>query len=378
MVEAADRDRLFSKRKAISALFPYAILLEQEGHQGMVDAILRTARASHFGKFVWHRTQPYLAPLFDQRSIDSLDRVVVLASPHMTWGYTLDGPEAVVRWSAAVSAVAYTEEISQSVVDALLQIVVVDSLQSHIPAEIWTWLKRRPSLPPVCRGRKGGTRPDIVHYVRLLGDIEILKSYYLIVWSEWRFHSRPTINEMVTSIKEDFGGIEMRSHREDLLKRLDDILKQFDRGLEYFKQRYPSLEEDTMGRTKSQYETLKQALVEMDVGEMKALACASPELISSSSLDTDPFGLAQDPPLALRLSCVCGLKGGCHSPRFVRLISSLAFDLPTVPRCSDRHPIQVLPAAGTVAGHCVSALRSLRTYLDLTFIILPRSGFASP
>ena len=303
----------------------------------MVDAILCAARASYFGKFMWHRTQPYLAPLFDPQSSHTLDRAVVLASPHVAWGDILDSPEAVSRWSAAVSVVSYSEEIGQSVVDALLQIAAVDSLRPHIPTDIWAWLERQPSLPPVCRGRKGGTWPQIVHHVRLLGDIEILKSYFLLVWSEWRFHSGPSLNEMVTSIKEDFSGIKMRSHRDDLLRRLDHILEQFDRGLEYFKQHYPSLEADIVGQTKSQYEMLMQVLVEMDMGEMKTPACASPELISSSSWNTDPFGLAQDPPLALHPFSVCGLKrGGCHSPRFVRLISSLAFDLLTVPCCSNR------------------------------------------
>ena len=342
----------------------------------MVDAILCAARASYFGKFMWHRTQPYLAPLFDPQSSHTLDRAVVLASPHVAWGDILDSPEAVARWSAAVSVVSYSEEIGQSVVDSLLQIAAVDSLRPHIPTDIWAWLERQPSLPPVCRGRKGGTWPQIVHHVRLLGDTEILKSYFLLVWSEWRFHSGPSLNEMVTSIKEDFSGIKMRNHREDLLRRLDHILEQFDRGLEYFKQHYPSLEADIVGQTKSQYEMLKQVLVEMDMGEMKTPACASPELISSSSWNTDPFGLAQDPTLALRLSRVCSLKRGCHSPRFVRLISSLAFDLLTVPCCSNRRcSHRRILSRFTTSRHCGGALRfgpSVFSYLSR--VIIHHSG----
>ena len=39
MVGASDSDQNISKRKAINTLFPYAIFLEQDGQQGMMDTI---------------------------------------------------------------------------------------------------------------------------------------------------------------------------------------------------------------------------------------------------------------------------------------------------------------------------------------------------
>ena len=146
MVGDANQDLIFSKRKAICALFPYAILLEQGGNQGMVDLIFRASRASLSGKFMWRRLQPYITSLFDEPSRPSLDRVVALVSPHVRWNAMSSGAEAVTRWAAAAMRVQYTEDVGQSVVDALLQIACNDSLRRHVPAEIWEWLKRRP--PP--------------------------------------------------------------------------------------------------------------------------------------------------------------------------------------------------------------------------------------
>jgi hypothetical protein len=41
---------------------------------------------------------------------------------------------------------------------------------------------------------------------------------------------------MSAAIREDFGGIEMGPHREDLIKQVDHVLAQLDRGLGYLKQ----------------------------------------------------------------------------------------------------------------------------------------------
>jgi hypothetical protein len=91
----------------------------------------------------------------------------------------------VAGWAVAASAVPYTEEAGQSVVDILLHIASVDSLRPHIPTGIWTWLNKRPSLPPKCVGRSRGSSGDVVRQVRALRDTEILKSYLLLVLSEW-------------------------------------------------------------------------------------------------------------------------------------------------------------------------------------------------
>ena len=293
VVATADRDHIFSKRKAISALFPYAILLEQEGHQGMVDVILSAARASHFGKFMWNRTNPYIIPLFDKQSPPSLDRVVALASPHVAWDTMLDGTNAVARWAAATSAVPYTEEVGQSVVDALLQIVSITSLRSHIPIDLWTWLKRRPSLPPVSRGQKLACQPEAIHYIRGLGDIEILKSFFLLMFSEWSYFY-DAVYEIETSIREDFSGIQMQEHRKDLRRQLDHVLEQLDRGLEYIKQQKPLMDKIEVGMMKDLYKVLRSALLEVDKEDVNVQACAYPKSIPSGP-GINLFELVQEP-----------------------------------------------------------------------------------
>ena len=281
VVATADRRQIFSKRKAISALFPYAILLGQGGHQGMVDAILSAARASHFGRFMWRRTNPYIIPLFDEQSPHSLNQVIALASPHVAWDGMSDGKNAVARWVAAASAIPYTEEVGQSVVEALLQIVSVTSLRSHIPIDLWTWLKRRPPLPPVSRGQELACSPEVIHYVRGLGDIEILKPFFLIL-SQWSHHTNPSLNEMGISIREDFSGIQMREHRKDLGKQLDHVLEQLDRGFEFVQQWRQLMNEPEFRLMKGGYEMLKNVFLEVDREDANAQACAYPKFI--------PFG----------------------------------------------------------------------------------------
>ena len=129
MVEAADRDIISSKRKAISAVFPYAMLLEQGGRRGMVDVILRTARNSYLKGFMWYPIRSYIATLLDDEIPPSLNLVVVLTSPHASWSNVLDGPKAVVRW-------ATVPRLGWSMLDALLQISSVDSLRPHVPVDI--------------------------------------------------------------------------------------------------------------------------------------------------------------------------------------------------------------------------------------------------
>ena len=275
MIEDSNRDLIFSKRKAISALFPYAISLEQSGYSRMTDVILSAARVSYFGKFMWHRVQPYVTALFDKEIPPSLNRVVVLASPYVAWDDVLDGKQAVIRWAAAISAVPYTEEVGQSVVDALLQIAALDSLRPHIPMESWVFLKKVSSLPPVCRGRTGVNQARVVHHIRGLGDIEILKSYFLLVWSEWKFLQEFAIRAMVTSIREDFGGVGMQHHREDLIGRLDDILQELDRGPEYLKQHRPSMDFFGFAAAITGYTKLKAELREGDRKVVSTPACTS-------------------------------------------------------------------------------------------------------
>ena len=259
MVEAADSDLVISKRKAINTLFPYAIFLEQGGRQEMIDAVLRTARVadskfSNLGKFMWHRVVLYISRLFEKRSPTSLNRIITLISPYVPWTGALNNKIAVSRWAAAALATPHTEEVDRNVVDALFQITTIDFLRPHIPIEIWRWLKRRPSLPPVYRGVQWAAYLGTVAYVRTLGDINILTSLFLLVWSDQCTPHLTNLREMESSIRQDFGGAKMKRHREDLIERLDRVLLLLDRMED------PSYVQVTRVR----YTKLKDVLLEVD------------------------------------------------------------------------------------------------------------------
>jgi len=183
-------------------------------------------------------------------------------------------------------AVPYTEEVCQSVVDTLLQIASVRHLEPYIPVEIWAWLKERPYLPPICTGRWKGTMGRVVRRVRKLGDVEILESYFLLVWSEWDFICRNGFTEIRTSIREDFGGIGMGCRREVLIKRLDHVLGELDRGLEHLKEQNPDLDEDHIPEAREQYEELREVLLEVDKEASEILTRTTFRLISLFNLLT--------------------------------------------------------------------------------------------
>ena len=170
MAEAVDPGLIMLKRKAICALLPYAIRLEQGGHQEMVDVLARITGAINPEGFMWRRI--------------NVDQFLALASPHVPWG---DGPHdkiVVAKWALAVSVIPHTEEVGRRVVEVLLHTASVDSLRPSIPVGTWAWLKKRPSLPSLSSARSKGSRGDIVRQVRSLGDVEILTSYILLIWSE--------------------------------------------------------------------------------------------------------------------------------------------------------------------------------------------------
>lgn len=254
MAEGADPNQIFRKRKAISALIPYAVCVaRRDGQQQMVNGFLRVARASNqnSGEFIWHRVGRYITPLFNKPMTPSSNSVIILASSHVHWLGQLD-ETVVTGWAAVASETPYTEEIGQKVVDTLLRIAYFDSLRPH-------------------------------------GDIEILKSYFLVVWSEWdpiEYYVGPStqrryggLREMRTSIQEDFGGIGVGRHREDLINRLDYILGQLHLGLEYLKPRKPSLEDNSVQEAKEQYGELKKLLLEVEGKAVNILTRTSPRSI---------------------------------------------------------------------------------------------------
>jgi len=282
MVKPIDLGLIQSKHKAIIALFPYAVRLGRSGKQRMVDISLRAAIALGPEVLTWHRANPFIMRPSSTQTPPSPDWIITLASTHVSWDEEPYDENMVARWAAAASALPHTEEVGQSVVGTLFHIASVDSLRPHIPVDIWTWLKNQPSLPPEYSGRSGGSRGGVVRQVRALGDIEILKSYLLLIWSEWdHIDDQPSggLTEMQVSIREDFSGIEMWRYRRDLVKRLDHILGQLDRGLDYLQQHKPSLDTHHISCAKTQYSELKGVLLEVDVGAMDGLSRKPPRLI---------------------------------------------------------------------------------------------------
>ena len=288
MVCVWDPDQIGSKHKATTALFPYAVQRELDGEGGMIDAFFGVVRASKLGTFA---IGPLIATLFDEESPDSMNRVIALASPYAPWNPEDSHSGMVTRWAAAVLAVPYAEEIGQSAVDTLLQIASLDFFQPYIPADVWGLLKKRPSLPPVCAGRSRGTTECVVRRVRGFGDLEILNSYFLLVWSEWDDIHPEGLAVMCASIRQDFSGIGMGGHRGDLIERLDYILEQLDQGMGYHKHRGPRIGEDPQ-RVERQYQELKETLLEVDRESMEILT-RTPTRSTNLSINSPPLVSAE-------------------------------------------------------------------------------------
>ena len=107
-------------------------------------------------------------------------------------------------------------------------------------------------------------RDNVVRIIRMLGDTEILKSYLLLVWSEWDDLRSGGFNVMCASIQEDFSGTGMGDHRQALLQHLDHVLEQLGLGLEPLRQYKPSLDEGDIQRMVGQYGKLREILLEVD------------------------------------------------------------------------------------------------------------------
>ena len=167
----------------------------------------------------------------------------------------------------ATSADPYADDVDRGVVDTLLRIASIDALRQHIPVSIWLWSNNQTFLLPAWLGWYM-RRQEVVRQVRALGDIEILKSYFLLVWLDWRHLYDSALTEMCTSIREDFSGTGMGHHRGDLIERLDHTLGQLDRGPEYLKMRLkkhrPDLRLADTEIAKGQYRELKRVLLEVD------------------------------------------------------------------------------------------------------------------
>ena len=282
LADARDQDTLRRKRKAITALFPYAVWQERDKQHAILDVFLHATKTSQSDEFLWHRVKPFVNTLFNGASDVSLKRAVMLVSPYVPWDKWNFGDNLIRAWVAIASTIPKDKEVAPSVVDALLQIASLGLLPSYNYGDVWSWLTLRPSLPSICKGRRIGSDSDVVRAVRELKDIDIFKSYLLLVWSEWDSPwsewgsprsewgppRSPGFLMMCEWIREELSGIEMNHHRAVLVQRLDHVLGQLDKGLEYPRHDRPELDEEGLQERKDQYERLREVLLEADRGTL--------------------------------------------------------------------------------------------------------------
>lgn len=327
-----DSSSIYSWRKAITAFFPYIALEGQNGQYEMLDTFLQIARASQQPGFMWHWVKPHIAVLLNENGPITLKQAAILTLPHLPWWDFTNEEQLIQLWALASLEVPHTDEIGHSVVDTLLQIASNPHLQPHIPTNMWSWLIGLPPLPPVCAGRDWGTRPHAVQTVLALGNIETLKSYLFLVWSEWgcpypeepeepeesdyrsvegiwpdrdghllgwddhwtiqydqseevQLHQE-ALQEMQTLLRKEFSGIETGYHRGELLQRLDHILGQLDLGLIHLQRHKQSLKPSDVLQMKEQYGQLKEVLLEVDREAIDALMCKSLGLVITFCLLT--------------------------------------------------------------------------------------------
>ena len=266
MAASEDMFTVRRKRKAVTAFFPYAVWRERGGDHWTMGAFLAAVKVFDSTTSLWHPIALFIPTLFEVAS----SQAVVVASPHVPWHRGVQDTDVVAAWAAATSAVTCTRGVERRVVDALLQIASVDPLRPHIPDDSWSWLNKRPYLPPVCLGRSMGTQEQVVCRVGELRDVETLKSYFLLVWSEWGpFISPPSLLAMRSAISRDLRGTEMRGHREDLVNHLDRVLGQLGQGSVHLNEQYDLwVDEEDVQRAKGQYEKLRGILRGLDEGEM--------------------------------------------------------------------------------------------------------------
>ena len=135
------------------------------------------------------------------------------------------------------------------------------------------------------QGRRGR---EAVREFRALGDIATLNSYLFLVWLDWSPLRDSVLARMCSSVKEDFNGIGMGHHREELRKRLDRVLGQLDLGPEYVDRHRPDIREFGIDTkiTKDQYRELKQVLLGVDRQAMDTQTRTSSRLTTLFDLFT--------------------------------------------------------------------------------------------
>jgi len=263
-----DPPAVLSKYKAITALFPYAVRRGQEGDSQLLDAFLCAVR--YFpSTSQWTRRyiRPVLPRLLSEGSSTTLKRAAILALPYLELAW-LDSEEMCTFteiWISAADDLEDTEGVCQAVVDVLLQMAFFHSVRAHISPKAWSWLNKRPALPPRCRGRLlCSIGSNVLPAVRARNDLELLASYLITMWSEWDCAGEWAFEGMCQALLEEFrgDGDEVREHRLALLGRLNSVLGELGRGLAYLRGWNPDMQPGELEVIRKRYRELKRILLQ--------------------------------------------------------------------------------------------------------------------
>ena len=238
---AQDPDAIISEYKAITALFSYAARQGQEGDSRLLDAFLCTVNYSpHASRWTRRYIRPVIPKLLAEGSSITLKRAAVLALPYLelTWIDSDNIRGFSELWISSADVLEDTEDVCQAVVDVLLQMVFFHSVRAHITPNAWSWLGKRPSLPPRCHGRLlCAIGSNVLPAIRARNDTRLFTSYLITMWSEWDCAGKWASKGMCETLWEEFCGESdgVREHRRDLLVRLNSVLGESGGGLGYLR-----------------------------------------------------------------------------------------------------------------------------------------------
>ena len=109
--------------------------------------------------------------------------------------------------------------------------------------------------------------------------LEILTSYFLLLWSEWIFRDDSSTLQTQISIREDFVGIGLERNSKELVERLDRIPEELNREAERFRKYRPLLIGNPAYFARNEYRLLRDTLLEVENETTNDPACASPKSI---------------------------------------------------------------------------------------------------
>lgn len=259
-------DGIGYKFKPITALLPYAVRQGQEGDSRLFDAFLCVVKYFPYTSS-WTRRyiRPVIPKLLAEGSPRTLRRGAILALPHLelAWLDSDDIREFIQLWISAADGLGDAEDVCRAVVDVLLQMAFFHSVRAHIVPEAWTWLNKRPALPPRCRGRLlCSIGSNVLPAIRARSDIQLLTSYLITMWSEWDCAGEWAFEGMCEALWDEYCGDdgEVVECRKDLLARLNLVLAELGKGLGHLRVRHPDMQPDEFEVIRERYRELKRIL----------------------------------------------------------------------------------------------------------------------